>query len=405
MEGVIATPPGRQPRRILAFPFHDWRKLQDEGFRTRDAHLLEAFARRPDVERTLVVDRPTSLAERVARRGWDRAAGSLEREWQSGGVRASLTEVRPDTLVLDIAVRDVVAPIRRRRGWWFDVFARAEVRAAIDEAAKVALGAPTDTVAWVPTVEPVLFGRGGRVRFDALDNWLIHPTLRRHAAEAEAAYAAIVPRADRVFASGPASARVLARWRPEVTLLPNGVDPQMFTGPVHRPADLPAPPVVGYAGKLAERIDDEFVAAAANLLPEVQFVFLGQVLNRGAVRAMGQEPNVHLLGDRPYDVLPAYVRSFDVAWIPHRVGAGETGGDPIKLYEYWAAGRQVISTRIDGSEAWTAQAHLVDDAAQAAAAIRGVISGALPTLQTAIPAGRTWDEIAGTILGDPADLS
>ena len=117
---------------------------------------------------------------------------------------------------------------------------------------------------------------------------------------------------------------------------------------------------------------------------------------------MRQQPNVHLLGDRPYDVLPAYVRSFDVAWIPHRVGAGETGGDPIKLYEYWAAGRQVISTRIDGSEAWTAQAHLVDDAAQAADAIRGVISGALPTLQTAIPAGRTWDEIAGTILGDPA---
>ena len=91
------TPPGSHPRRILAFPFHDWRKLQVEGFRTRDAHLLEAFARRPDVERLLVVDRPTSFAERVARRGPDRAAGSLEREWQSGGVRASLTEVSPGT--------------------------------------------------------------------------------------------------------------------------------------------------------------------------------------------------------------------------------------------------------------------------------------------------------------------
>jgi glycosyltransferase involved in cell wall biosynthesis len=401
----MTTSPTGPSRRILAFPFHDWRKLQVEGFRTRDAHLLEAFARRPDVERMLVIDRPTSFAERVARRGRDRAAGSLEREWQSGGVRASITEVSPNTVVLDIAVRDLVAPLLRRRGWWFDVFTRAEVGAAIDEAAQVALGAPTDTVAWVPTVAPVLFGRDARVRFDALDNWLIHPTLRRHAAEAEAAYATIVPRADRVFASGPASARVLARWRPDVTLLPNGVDPKAFTGPIERPADLPAPPIVGYAGKLAARIDDELVASVARDLPDVQFVFVGPVLDTGAVRAMRKQPNVHVLGDRRYLDLPGYVRSFDVAWIPHRVGAGETGGDPIKLYEYWAADRQVVSTRIDGSEAWTEQARLVDGAAQAADAIRGVISGALAPLPTAIPAGRTWDEIAGTILGDPADPS
>ena len=401
----MTTSPTGPARRILAFPFHDWRKLQVEGFRTRDAHLLEAFARRLDVERLLVVDRPTSFAERVARRGPERAAGSLEREWQSGGVRASLTEVLPSTLVLDLAVADFLAPIRRRRGWWFDVFARADVGAAIDEAAQVALGAPTDTVAWVPTVAPVLFGREGRVQFDALDNWLIHPTLRRHATEAEAAYATIVPRADRVFATGPASARVLTRWRPDVTLQPNGVDPEAFAGPVDRPADLPGAPVVGYAGKLAERIDDDLVAAVARDLPEVQFVFVGPVLNTGAIRAMRGQPNVQVLGDRPYSDLPAYVRSFDVAWIPHRVGAGETGGDPIKLYEYWAAGRQVISTRIDGSEAWAAQARLVDDAAQAAEAIGGLISGALLPLPTTIPAGRTWDEIADAILGDPTDAS
>ena len=50
MEGVKATSPTVPSRRILAFPFHDWRKLQAEGFRTRDAHLLQAFVRRDDVE-------------------------------------------------------------------------------------------------------------------------------------------------------------------------------------------------------------------------------------------------------------------------------------------------------------------------------------------------------------------
>jgi glycosyltransferase involved in cell wall biosynthesis len=293
-----------------------------------------------------------------------------------------------------------VAPLRRRRGWWFDVFADADVRAAIDEAVSRVLGAPSDTIAWVPTVAPVLFGRSGRVAFDSLDNWVIHPTLRRHAADAEAAYASILPRADRVFASGPASARVLARWRPDVALLPNGVDVDAFEAPISRPKDLPTAPIVGYAGKLAERIDDELVATIARDLSEVQFVFVGPVLNASAIRAMRKRPNVQILGDRKYRDIPAYLRSFDVAWIPHRVGEGETGGDPIKLYEYWAAGRQVVSTRIDGSEAWSAQVHLVDDAGQAAAAIRGLLAGETARLPTSIPAGRTWDEIAAAILGD-----
>jgi glycosyltransferase involved in cell wall biosynthesis len=139
----------------------------------------------------------------------------------------------------------------------------------------------------------------------------------------------------------------------------------------------------------------------ARELPDVHFAFVGPVLDAGAIRAMRKRPNVQILGDRPYADVPAYMRSFDVAWIPHRVGEGETGGDPIKLYEYWAAGRQVVSTRIDGSEAWSAQVHLVDDADQAAATIRGLLAGGTPRLSTSIPAGRTWDEIAAAILGDP----
>ena len=91
-----------------------------------------------------------------------------------------------------------------------------------------------------------------------------------------------------------------------MTLLPNGVDPEAFAGPVQRPADLPAPPIVGYAGKLAERIDDELVAAVARELPDVQFVFVGPVLDAGAIRAMRRQPNVQVLGDRPYRDLPAY---------------------------------------------------------------------------------------------------
>ena len=136
--------------------------------------------------------------------------------------------------------------------------------AAIDEAAQVVLGAPTDTVAWVPTVAPVLFGRDARVRFDALDNWLIHPTLRRQrprrrqptppSCRAQTASSRRAPR--------PRESSCLATRRDAAAQRRR---PRVFAGPVERPADLPAPPIVGYAGKLAERIDDGLVAAAARL--------------------------------------------------------------------------------------------------------------------------------------------
>lgn len=387
-------------RRVLAYPFHDWRKVQSEGVRTRDAHILEALCRRPDVERVLVVNRPSSRAERWLRRGAARSVGEAVLQWDQGGAHAAVTRVGPKLEALDLAVGDLFRPILRRRGWWFDAFRQEVVATAIDRAAAARLGSPTEVIGWLPPIAPVMFRLGGRTIFDALDNWLIHPAFRANRLEAEAAYAVILSRADAVFASGPASARVLERWRAGVRVLPNGVDPEVFSGDRPRPVDLPLGPIVGYAGKLAQRIDDELVASVADALPHVSFVFIGPTLEHGAVRRMRARRNVMLLGDRPYEELPAYLRAFDLAWIPHRVGEGETGGDPIKLYEYWAAGRQVISTRIDGSQGWAAQVHLVGGALNAAERIRGLLGGSIAPLPTTVPRARTWDAIAAALLGD-----
>jgi hypothetical protein len=207
--------------------------------------------------------------------------------------------------------------------------ARPDVGRCIDIAVDASLGEPTDAIGWVPAVAPVLFRPNARTVFDSLDNWLIHPVLRRNAADATAAYAAILPRADRVFVSGPASAKVFTRWRPDAVVLPNGVDPDHWSGTWPRPGDLPAGPLVGYAGKLAERIDDERVAAVAALVPDARFAFIGPILDKRAVRRMQRMPNVLLLGDRPYADLPAYLHAFDVAWIPHRVGDAVLSGAPI----------------------------------------------------------------------------
>ena len=384
--------------RLVAFPFHDWRKGQVEGFRTRDLHLIGALAASPGVESVLVVDRPVSLAERLKHRAPWAVSGGLVAETRSARSRSRVTNAGANVFVLDQIVPDFFGPVVGRRSWWFDVFAHPRTARAVTWAVAEALGEADGAIAWLPAVEPVVLGSGLPFVFDSLDNWLIHPAFERQRTRSAAAYAKLLPAAEAVFVSAAASREALLPWRSDIQILPNGVDPKRFSAPQTRPSDLPSGPVVGYAGKLAERIDVELVAEVARTLPDVTFVFLGPVLEPRKIAGLRHVANVRLLGDRPYNRLPAYLQHFDIGWIPHRVGRGETGGDPIKLYEYEAAGLPVVSTPIDGWETWGAGVAIVRGAAEASATLAAIVSGQLRLMEPFIAPERTWRAIAERLI-------
>src|SRR4029077_5460250 len=54
-------------------------------------------------------------------------------------------------------------------------------------------------------------------------------------------------------------------------------------------------------------------------------------------------PNIHYLGAKPYATLPAYGSAFDVAIIPYRLTQQVFCANPIKLREYLAMGKPVVS--------------------------------------------------------------
>ena len=164
------------------------------------------------------------------------------------------------------------------------------------------------------------------------------------------------------------------------------------------PTDLPAGPIVGYAGTIGVRIDQGLIGAVADRLPDVSFVFVGPVRERSAIKEIVGKPNVVLLGERHYGTLPPYLQHFDVGWIPHRVGQGETGGDPIKTYEYWAAGLQVVSTRLDEFDRWSDQLHFMDSPADGARIIQGLLDGTIASRSIDVPPERTWSAIAAEIV-------
>jgi glycosyltransferase involved in cell wall biosynthesis len=157
---------------------------------------------------------------------------------------------------------------------------------------------------------------------------------------------------DVVVASAQRLAERKARLHGNVRYLPHGVHHGHFRRAIHEtlpcPADLAAlpRPRLGYVGLLGEHVDFAVLAQLARELPQAQLVLVGPVEDACAGR-LPQGANVHHLGPRPHEALPAYLAHFDVCLLPWLNNERNRNANPTKLREYLAAGRPVVATPVE----------------------------------------------------------
>ena len=154
-------------------------------------------------------------------------------------------------------------------------------------------------------------------------------------------------RADRIVCVSQVLCRAYAGHGAKVEYLPHGVDFAHFAaagGPGTVPDDLAslAPPVAGYVGSTESvSFDADLFVRTADLLPRWSFVLIGPVDDPAPYAG---RRNVHLLGPRPYERLPEYLRGMAVCLLPLRQTEWVRYCNPVKLREYLAAGKPVVST-------------------------------------------------------------
>jgi glycosyltransferase involved in cell wall biosynthesis len=130
--------------------------------------------------------------------------------------------------------------------------------------------------------------------------------------------------------------------------LDHGVDYRLFADADKtddKPQDIAGipGPIVGFFGGIEEHtIDIPFVEKVVDLLPQMSFVFVGKAASDCS--ELASRKNVSMLGQKPYEQIPHYGKCFDVAIMPWRQNRWIQACNPIKLKEYLALGKPVVST-------------------------------------------------------------
>lgn len=109
--------------------------------------------------------------------------------------------------------------------------------------------------------------------------------------------------------------------------------------------DFMARPVIGWFGVVDERVDYAMVGEMARARPDWSFAMVGPVVKVDP-NLLPHSPNLYWLGGRDYQVLPNYVKAFDVCMMCFAINAATEFINPTKGLEYMATGRPVVATPV-----------------------------------------------------------
>ncbi len=140
--------------------------------------------------------------------------------------------------------------------------------------------------------------------------------------------------------------RVLAK---KIDIVPNAAEVEHFIKAklpeTKIPGDIAAipQPIIGFVGSVQYWLDYDLLQYLAQARPEWSFVLIGPVDHRASIEEIESLSNVYLLGERPYQSLPNYIKAFQVCINPFKVDLLAGGCNPLKLYEYLGTGKPVVS--------------------------------------------------------------
>jgi len=317
-----------------------------EGFFER--HLIRELAQQLPQSRILCVARPVCLLTGPLRRPREFLAW-LKQPEQITALDENLLHVRPGVLLHDHLAGRISLARQINRHWLRHQLYGAVERAGLRWGHLIALIYDPFQLEYLGLVGESL------AIYDRYDEYAAAPGVPflRTRSQVLKREQAILKQVDLVFVVSETIQCRVGKVHPRVHVVPNGVDVRHFGRAADPMAEI-APdvagiphPIVGYLGNVTSRIDFDLVGHLAASRPEWSVVLIGGVSETGfsMPNSLAKLSNVYCLGVRPYESLPDYLRAFDVCIIPYASDDPfNINCSPLKLYEYLATGKPIIST-------------------------------------------------------------
>jgi len=226
----------------------------------------------------------------------------------------------------------------------------------------------------------------------------------------------LIDRSDVVFTGGSSLYEAKKDRHSNVHCFPSSVDRAHFCKARARQfepgdqEDLPKPRL-GFYGVIDERFDIELLNEVAAMRPSWTFVMVGPVV-KISEEDLPRRPNIHYLGGKTYDQLPAYLSGWDVALMPFAMNESTQFISPTKTPEYLAGGKPVVSTpirdvvrhygQLEGVKIASTPAEFVEACEQALELSRNPESGWLAEADVMLSAA-SWDTTQARMDGLIAD--
>jgi len=205
---------------------------------------------------------------------------------------------------------------------------------------------------WRETVRRLTGSEKARIFYDWIDDLGVFGDIGQQIDE----HVELIGSADVVAASASLLFAEARRLRSDVLMLPNGVRIEDFEeiAAADPPQTLRAAvaekrTVVGYYGSISSWFDFDLSQRVLELNPDKVFIVIGKIwgLDDSQTlqwRRLNEASNMVYVEHIDYTELGGYVRWWDVATIPFILNSITHATSPVKLFEYMAAGKPIVTT-------------------------------------------------------------
>jgi len=326
---------------IVMIGLESLHELTDFGHRSR--MIASALSKSHKVEKVIIIHSPISLIRRIKEKSY----GTLKDKYSLKKKQLFINQYDVNDKLSIIQIKSVIP----ERIAFLSYLERIIIAKKIKHILEKELHNNYSLIIDNPRIIGIAKRLDAKICFfDMIDNLLIHPQMKRYKNKIKKAYSWVDQNADNIFIASEKQMQLFNK-KEKIRILPNGVDDIFFETKINNSNNditcIPHP-IIGYVGSIQERINSELLLDIITKLPHYNFVFIGPIISKKSIEKLESCKNVYFLGSKPFNDIPSYISKFDVAIIPHRINEFTDSMNPLKIYEYIACGKPVVTTSIEG---------------------------------------------------------